>query len=101
MQITSESTDSEVIVKVEGDITAQSCHELRESLIKAGETKPQTLRLDLSKVLFIDSSGLGVLVGVRGQLKKYGTQLIIYQPQPAVIRLFQLTKLDRVFGIQA
>lgn len=56
------------------------------------------LVLDLARVEFLDSSGLGVLVAL---LKRTGGEgaLALAGLRPAVSRLLQLTRLDRVFGI--
>ncbi len=100
MQISIEKNSHTSTVSVSGEITSDQCPEFRENLLLAAENKPETIYLDLSAVPFIDSSGLGVLVGVRGQMKKYGSQLRILNPQPSVRKLFDLTRLSKVFGIQ-
>lgn len=58
------------------------------------------LVLDLARVEFIDSSGLGVLVAL---LKRQGTEgrLALAALRPPVERLLALTRLDRVFSIHA
>lgn len=54
--------------------------------------------LDLSQVDFIDSSGLGMIVSI---LKRLGGQgdLILCGAHDAVMALFQLTRMDKVFKI--
>ncbi len=63
--------------------------------IEAGRSR---LVLDLGKVSFIDSTGLGALVGL---LKRVGMrgELVVCGVQPSVEQMFRLTRMDRVFRI--
>lgn len=56
--------------------------------------------LDLTDVNFLDSSGLGAVVGLRKALGADAT-LSVAGAQPAVATLFRLTRLDRVFRLFA
>jgi len=65
------------------------------AIIAGGEKR---LVLDLERITFIDSSGLGALVAL---LKRVGSEghLGLVRVQPAVKRLLAMTRLDRVFTI--
>lgn len=65
------------------------------NLIDGGKKK---LVLDLERVEFVDSSGLGAIIACR---KKMGTEgeLVIASASEAVVGLFQLTRMDRVFRL--
>ncbi len=69
--------------------------ELMTELIASGNTK---IVLDLSKVEFIDSSGLGAIVS---SLKRMGGrgELVVCGLQETTMTLFKLTRMDRVFQI--
>lgn len=62
------------------------------------EETPNRLVMDFHTVNFIDSSGLGVLVGL---LKKAGApdRLVICNLQPPIAEIFGMTNMDRVFSI--
>lgn len=64
-------------------------------LVEAGDTR---LVLDLSGVSFLDSSGLGAMVSVLKALGQRGT-LVVCGVSGAVLALFQLTRMDKVFQI--
>ncbi|MFY7835524.1 MAG: STAS domain-containing protein [Novosphingobium sp.] len=68
--------------------------ELEQAVINA----PRKIVLDLAAVDFMDSTGLGVFVSL---LKKLGPNgaIAVTGVQPAVLRLFQLTRLDSLFRI--
>jgi anti-sigma B factor antagonist len=56
--------------------------------------------LDLSQVVFIDSSGLGAILSILKRMPK-GTELIICGATEPVMSMFKLTRLDRVFSMRA
>lgn len=72
----------------------------REELGARLEQGPALVILDLQDVEFVDSSGLGALVAL---LKRQGRrgELQLCQIAPAVARLFQITRMDRIFTIHA
>ncbi|MBN1103402.1 MAG: STAS domain-containing protein [Deltaproteobacteria bacterium] len=87
-----------VVVPEEKRIDAYSAPDFKGRMvdwINSGHTR---LILDLSCVEFIDSSGLGAMVST---LKTIGNRgdLVICGVQKAVMNLFQLTRMNRVFRI--
>lgn len=85
------------VMKVIGQVTAESAGELRQRLMAT--EADGLLILDLSELTYIDTSGLGVLVGVRSHLKKRGVELVVRNTQERVLKIFRLTKLDLLFGL--
>lgn len=76
---------------------ASECREKVYDLIKAGE---KNFKFDFSKCNFIDSTGLGVLVGIYKRCAEAGGSIEIYSMQnPQVKRIFELTRLNKVFQI--
>jgi anti-sigma B factor antagonist len=60
---------------------------------------PVSIVLDLSKVEFIDSSGLGAILSVLKRMPK-GCELILCATTDPVTSMFKLTRLDRVFTMK-
>ena len=56
--------------------------------------------LDLEKLTFMDSSGIGVLLGRLRILQSRGGTLSVRNMQPSVEKLFRLSGLQRVIGIE-
>ncbi len=79
-------------------LTAAVAPDFKQRLSDAVEVGHNRLILDLSRVTFIDSTGLGALVGV---LKRIGSRgdIAVCALQPAVQQMFKLTRMDRVFRI--
>lgn len=89
-----------VIAAVTGDIDVSTVSGLRETLFELADTG-QTLIVDLNKVTFIDSAGLGALVGAYRQAAARGGGLhaVCSGPQPR--RLLWLTGVDRRIPLSA
>jgi anti-anti-sigma factor len=55
------------------------------------------LVIDLGNLEFVDSAGLGVLVGIYKRVKQRGRRVAVARAQPYVARVMRIIKLDRVF----
>jgi anti-sigma B factor antagonist len=80
-------------------LDAATANALKDRVLPLAESGQDGLVIDLKPVEFIDSSGLGVLVGM---LKKLGTRgrIVICNLQPNVANTFKLSRMDRVFTIR-
>lgn len=81
-------------------LDASSAAAFRETLIGHIEGGAQSMVIDLSRVGFIDSSALGALIAAVKKLGPLGV-LAVAGVQPAVARLFAITRMDRVFSLHA
>lgn len=73
--------------------------EFRQAQIDAIAAGHYRQVVDLSRTTYIDSTGLGVLVGSLKRTKAHGGWLRLAAPAEAVVRLLQTCGLDRVFEI--
>ena len=55
--------------------------------------------MDLSDVEFMDSTGLGVLIGSLKRLREADGSMVLAGIRPSVARVFEITGLDRIFTI--
>ena len=81
------------IVEANGDIELHNAPRLREELKAICEIKQVCCVIDMSKVPFIDSTGVGVLVGALKRAREHGGTLTLACPQPRVRRVFEITGL--------
>ena len=93
-----ENGDNVLKVAVEGRLVAAVAPNLREDVMGLLEPGKNVL-FDLSKMVHIDSSGLGVLVQVLQKVKSGGGKVILAALQPAPKIVFDITKVSRVFEI--
>lgn len=91
-------SDDTTTIKCHGRVVSESAQELKQ-LVKPMIPKCRRIVLDLSDVNFVDSSGLGTLVGLKlsAASAAYCT-LEFVNLSPRVKELFHLTKLNEVFG---
>lgn len=87
-----------IVTPLEDRLDARIATDFKEQMIEliaSGNTK---IALDLSKVEFIDSSGLGAIVS---SLKRMGGrgELVVCGLQETTMTLFKLTRMDRVFQV--
>lgn len=72
---------------------------LREKMLEQINQGKKEFLLDFSNVNYIDSSGLGVLISMQKRLKEYQGKLILKGLNGEVKRIFELTRLTKVFEI--
>ncbi|MEN9208525.1 MAG: STAS domain-containing protein [Gloeomargarita sp. GMQP_bins_120] len=86
------------IFRLSGMLDAFSEQHIRKALQQAIETGPKQIIMDLSKIEFIDSSGLGVLVQTAKQLQAAGGNLYIVT-NPRVTQAVKLVRLDQFLSL--
>lgn len=87
------------IVEVGGEIDVYTAPRLREAIVGAVDAGHTRLIIDVQKVDFLDSTGLGVLVGALKRVRADGGSLDIVCTQERILKIFQITGLDKVFGL--
>jgi anti-sigma B factor antagonist len=75
--------------------------ELREEIISLVETGHYRLVLDMESVEFLDSTGLGVLVGGLKRVRAHDGALHLVCTQERILKIFRITGLTKVFPIHA
>ena len=93
------SKDGIKVVTVEGEIDIYTAPRLRELLIDLAGKGNYRLIVDLDKVGFFDSTGLGVLVGALKRVRPHDGWLDLVCTQKRILNIFKITGLTRVFGI--
>ncbi|MEJ7628893.1 MAG: STAS domain-containing protein [Nocardioidaceae bacterium] len=87
------------IVDIGGEIDVSSSSKLRERLVGLVNEGALRLVVNLEGVEFIDSTGLGVLVGILKRIRARDGSLAIVCSNDALLRVFTITGLEKVFAI--
>jgi len=87
------------IVEVEGEIDVYTAPRLRELLIDLVNNGHYQLVVNMEKVEFLDSTGLGVLVGGLKRVRAHDGSLDLVCTQERILKIFRITGLTKVFGI--
>jgi anti-sigma B factor antagonist len=93
--------DRTVVVDVEGEIHVSTAPEFSTLLNSVVDDGHSSLVLDLTGVMFIDSTGLSVLLNALRQITRAGGRMAVVCSNPTVLRLFEITRLDTTFDIHA
>ncbi len=91
--------DEPNVLPLEGEIDLHVSPRVSASLGAMIEQKPPRLVVDLSKVSYIDSSGLAVLIEGMQNVEAYGGKFILAGIQENVKPIFEVARLDQVFII--
>ena len=84
-----------------GEIDHHGAFALRDELDDAMvSARPEIVELDLSNVDFMDSSGLGVIMGRKTTADKLGAEFKIINPTTRVARIIELAGLGKVVTIE-
>jgi anti-sigma B factor antagonist len=99
MEFRSEPHKADItVIHCEGRLNMVSAPELREVVKGAILDGRPRIVLDMSGVTFVDSSGLGSLVGCLKNAREAEGDLRLVGPGKQVMMVLQLSNLDRVFG---
>jgi anti-sigma B factor antagonist len=94
-----ESVGEFSLVSLSGEVDVYSATKLRETIKDLVEEGKYSIVVDLEKVAFLDSTGLGVLVGGLKRVKHHSGELGIICNQEKILRIFRITGLTKVFPI--
>lgn len=83
-------TVDNTVVSVEGEVDVSNADELRSALDRQLESNVSELSVDLSQVPYIDSTGIGVLVGTAHRAGERGVRFEVVRPQRNVARVLGL-----------
>ncbi len=91
--------DSHSVVDVKGEIDVYTAPKLREKLIELVSEGSYNVVVNLEGVDFLDSTGLGVLVGALKRVKAHDGSLGLVCTQDKILKIFKITGLTKVFPI--
>jgi anti-sigma B factor antagonist len=89
------------VVVVGGEIDVYTAPKLREHIIDLVAGGAYHLIIDMENVDFLDSTGLGVLVGGLKRVRAHEGSLHLVCTQDRILKIFRITGLTKVFAIHA
>ena len=91
--------DNAVFLNVGEQLVIRGRQDLRDAVVLELEKGEKQFVIDFSRTGYIDSAGLGVLISISKQIRAQGGELTLTNLNEDLRSLFQLTKLDTLFGI--
>ena len=87
------------ILAVKGEVDVYTAPRLREKLVELVTQGKHRIVVDLEGVEFLDSTGLGVLVGGLKRVRSHNGDLGLVCTQHRILKVFEITGLTKVFAI--
>ena len=94
LDVRSEDRDGLVHMALVGELDLSSVAKVQEELRRIEADAPATLVVDLSKLTFLDSTGLRCIVTADERAREQGRRIVIVRGPDAVQRVFAITRLE-------
>lgn len=93
--------NSFIVLEITGEVRlGESAEHLSAELASVlSDPAVEGVVLNLENINYLDSTGLGELVGYLGRFQDSGKRLKLVKPNQTIVKLLQLTRLDQVFKI--
>ena len=99
LSLSTRAQSGRTIVEVVGEIDVYTAPELREQLAELVDSGRHDIIVDMQGVEFLDSTGLGVLVGGLKRIRQHDGSMNLVCTQERILKIFRITGLTKVFPI--
>ena len=87
-------------INLEGELDVSTADKLKECLNELLNEEIADMKLNLENLDYIDSTGLGVMIGILKKLKIENKEIYIVNPKSNVRKIFNITGLDKIFKME-
>jgi anti-sigma B factor antagonist len=98
-ELETETDGGSALVRIRGDLDLQVVDQVTEAFTRIEEGRPDLLAVDLSRLTFMDSSGMGTIAAAHVRALEAGRQFAVVRPPAGVRQAFDRTRLDEVIAI--
>jgi anti-sigma B factor antagonist len=84
--------------KLVGEVDISNAHQFKKQLEAALSAKKQNISIDFSELKYIDSTGLGVIIGAYGAIKNEGLTIKVLNPKDNVKKLLSVSGLTKLLS---
>lgn len=99
LKIETEENDGAAIIRLQGEVDVYTAPKLKSTLIDLVDKGNFKVVVNLEQVDFMDSSGLGVLVGGLKRVRSHEGAIALVCTQENILKIFRITGLVKVFPI--
>lgn len=93
-------TNGIAVVNVQGEVDVYTAPRLREEIHRCLDQGSHKLVINLSEVAYMDSSGLGVLIGALKRAREENGDLLVAAPNARISRILEVTGLSKIFNVR-
>ena len=94
-----EADDDAYVVELGGEIDVYTSPKVKDAITELIDQGHYNLVINLEKVRYIDSTGLGVLIGGLKRVREHGGTVNLVCTNPQIKKIFDITGLVKIFGI--
>jgi len=98
IQVRSE-TDGLRVCSISGELDAYTAPELRDVLDRQLDEGCSTILTDLTDLRYLDSTGLGILVGTAKRCRQAGGDLAVVCTRPNLLKIFQISGTQEILNV--
>lgn len=95
-EITTQTVQEMTVVNVLGFLDAHTFEYMQEALDRLFSANRIKIAINLDKVEYISSAGAGVFIGAMGKAQDMGGDIVLINPQPNVLEVFELLGLTSI-----
>ena len=101
MKIITAQKDKTLIIRITGDIDHHSAQAIRaEADSEMEKNRPERMILDLTETEFMDSSGLGLILGRMRKAGERGIRFQLLNPSDQVMKILRLSGVEKQIDVQ-
>ena len=101
MSVKTEVKNDLIVCSIEGEIDINTSPDIKKAFGKLIAKKTPKIVINLTKVTYVDSSGLATLVEILKNMRTYGGKMRLSNMSDKIKSLFEITKLEKLFEIIA
>src|SRR5436309_9516936 len=99
LELETTKRDGQTVLTVRGEIDVYTAPRLRQAIVDLVDSGSVDLVVDMERVDFLDSTGLGVLVEGLKRVRTRGGDLSIVVNQDKILKIFEITGLNKAFSL--
>jgi len=88
------------LMDVVGEIDIYTAGKLKEKLVQMLNENNESIKINCEELEYIDSTGLGVLIGALKRVKQDSKNIIIVKPRTNILKLLNITGLNKIFIVE-
>jgi anti-sigma B factor antagonist len=101
LSLVTRTEGEKTVIVVGGEIDVYTAPKLREQIVQLVDDGHYRLVVDMEQVEFLDSTGLGVLVGGLKRVRAHDGSLDLVCTQERILKIFRITGLTKVFPVHS
>jgi anti-sigma B factor antagonist len=101
LELETTQRDGVAVLSLRGEIDVYTAPRMRQAIVDLVDAGSHNIVIDMEKVDFLDSTGLGVLVEGLKRVRTRGGSLSLVVTQDKIVKIFDITGLNKAFPIHA